>query len=95
MTAGYEDSGRPLSPMQVATLRALAVAIERNRDPWASVEDIAAAGNMTLRQARRHLRALRRRRRANMVYPATRGRYWASWDDALEVQWLAIDRNAV
>jgi len=85
---------RPVSPEQGTVFEALLAAIERSHEAWASTEEIAAAGGLTLRQTRRSLRGLRRRGRVGMVYPATRGRYWAPWDDIirLDLQGRAQDR---
>lgn len=85
----------PLSPQQDIVFAALLAAIEKSAEPWASTEEVAAAGGLTFRQTRRSLRRLRVHGRASMVYPATRGRYWAPWDDIirLDLQLRAWERN--
>ena len=85
----------PKSPQQDIVFAALLAAIEKSAEPWASTEEVAAAGGLTLRQTRRSLRRLRVHGRASMVYPATRGRYWAPWDDIirLDLQLRAWKRN--
>lgn len=94
MTALDEIPEKVLSPQQDAVFAALVMAIKRNSEAWVTTEEVAAVGGFTLRQTRRGLRALRRRGRVGMVYPATRGRYWAPADDIvrLRLQSRAWDR---
>ena len=96
MTIRREVLERPLSPQQQIVFAALVTAIERSAEAWALTEEIATAGGLTLRQTRRSLRALQRRGKAGMVYPATRGRYWAPKEEILRLnlQRRAWDRYA-
>ena len=95
-TARREALERPLSPQQQIVFAALVTAIARSTEAWASTEEIAAAGGLTLRQTRRSLRGLLRRGKAGRVYPATRDRYWAPKEEILRLnlQRRASDRYA-
>lgn len=94
MTALDEVPENVLTPQQDAVFAALSMAIKGSSEAWVTSEEVAAVGGFTLRQTRRSLRALRRRGRVGMVYPATRGRYWAPADDIIRLglQGRAWDR---
>lgn len=94
MVVPNKEAERRSSPQQEIVFEALVTAIERSREAWASTGEIAAVGGLTLRQTRRSLRKLRRRGKVGMVYPGTRGRYWAPADDIarLHLQGRAWDR---
>ena len=96
MTVRREVLERPLSPPQQIVFAALVTAIERSAEAWASTEEIAAAGGLTLRQTLRSLRGLQRRGKVGRVYPGTRDRYWAPKEDILRLnlQRRAWDRRA-
>lgn len=94
MTATDRHPTRPVTPQQSVVFEALLTAIEQSPEAWASTEEVASAGSLTLRQTRRSLRGLRARGKVGMVYPATKGRYWAPQDDIvrLRLQGRAWDR---
>ena len=94
MTADDRHPTRPVTPQQSVVFQALLTAIERSPEAWASTEEVADAGSLTLRQTRRSLRRLRVRGKVGMIYPATKGRYWAPKDDIarLRLQSRAWDR---
>lgn len=94
MAVSDKGSRRPPSPQQDVVFSALVTAIERSREAWASTGEIAAVGGLTLRQTRRSLRKLGRRGKVGMVYPGTRGRYWAPAEEIarLHLQGRAWDR---
>ncbi len=94
MTADDRYPARLVTPQQSIVFRALLTAIKQGSEAWASTEEVANAGGLTLRQTRRSLRRLRARGKVGMVYPATKGRYWAPKDDItrLHLQSRAWDR---
>ena len=94
MTADDRYPARLVTPQQAIVFQALLTAIKQGPEAWASTEEVANAGGLTLRQTRRSLRGLRARGKVGMVYPATKGRYWAPNDDIarLRLQSRAWDR---
>ena len=94
MTADDRYPARLVTPQQAIVFQALLNAIRQGPEAWASTEEVANTGGLTLRQTRRSLRRLRARGKVGMVYPATKGRYWAPKDDIsrLRLQSRAWDR---
>lgn len=94
MTVPNKACERLLSPQQEFVFTSLVTAIKRSCEAWVTTEEVAAVGGLTLRQTRRSLRGLRRRGKVGMVYPATRGRYWAPAEDIVRrrLQSRAWDR---